>query len=82
VRAVDFGTIWNHAFMDVSTHGGITAPLVNLPQRRLIVNEIDTCLSRVVLLEGAGAVNFMLLANVYGCSKVHEVVNVLAVFAN
>lgn len=65
--------------MDVSTHCGITAPLINLAKWRLTVDEIDTGLSRVVLLERTSAVKFVLLANVYRCSKVYEAVDVRAV---
>jgi len=82
VRAVDGGTIWDHAFMNVSAHGAITTPLINLPHWCLVVDVIDTCLSGVVLLERTSAVNFMLLANVYRCSKVHELVDVRAAAGN
>lgn len=57
----------------------ITAPLVNLPHRCLTVDVINTCLSRVVLLERTSAVKFVLLANVYRSSEVHEVVDVRTV---
>ena len=56
----------------------ITTPLVNFPHRCLIVDVIDTSLSGVVLLERTSAVKFMLLADVYRCSKVHEVFGVRA----
>lgn len=78
MRTMDLGAIWDHAFMDVSTHGGITTPLIDLPHWCLIVDKIQTCLSRVVLLERTSAINFMLLTDVYGCSKMHEAINVLA----
>ena len=51
----------------------IATPLVNLPHWCLTIDEIDTFLSRVVLLEGTSAVKFMLLANVYRRPKMHEV---------
>jgi len=79
MRAVDGGTIWDHSFMNVSTHSGITTPLINLPQWCLIVDEIDTLLRTVVLLERTSAVEIMLLADVYRCSKVYKIVDVRAV---
>jgi hypothetical protein len=57
----------------------ITTPLVDLAQWCLVVDVIDTCLGRVVLLEGSCAVLFVLLTNVYGCSKMHEVVDISTV---
>lgn len=43
-----------------------------------MVDVIDACLSRVVLLERTSTVDFVLLANVYRCSEVHEVVDIRA----
>lgn len=57
----------------------ITAPLINLPHWRLAVDIIDTRLSRLVLLVSTEAVELMLSADVYGCPKVHEFIDVRAI---
>jgi hypothetical protein len=58
---------------------GITTPLIDLPQWCFMVDVIDACLGRVVLLEGSCAVLFVLFTNVYGRSKMHEIVDISTV---
>ena len=57
----------------------IATPFIDFPQRCLMVDVIDTCLGRVVLLERSCAVLFVHLTNVDGRSKMHEVVDISAV---
>ena len=52
---------------------------MNLPQRYFVVDVIDACLGRSVLLVSTDAINFMPLANVNSCPKVHEVIDVVGV---
>jgi len=79
VRTVNCGTVFDHALVNVSTHGTITAPLINLAKWCFAVDVINTRLSGFILLVGTEAVSLVLSANVYGCPKVHKAVDVLTV---
>ena len=54
----------------------ITAPLIDLPHCGILVDVINAHLSGLVLLVSTETVDFMLSANVYGCPKMHEFIDV------
>ena len=56
----------------------VATPLIDLPKRHLLVDVIDACLRRFVLLVRAVTVSLVCLANVDSCPKMHEVVIILA----